>query len=605
MFALSPFAENALDAVRAEALLRQNCGQETAHSRRPVGPFEPPRPTEQEALYLPGDNDGQYGERAGRRTGGATGRMVRIVALAAAMALAAGAARAQPPYPLEEAPVARLQADMASGRVTSEALVRAYLARIETIDRTGPALHSVIALNPLALDQARALDAERRAEGPRGPLHGVPVLVKDNIETADPVPTTAGSLALKDNLAGRDAPIVARLRAAGAVILGKTNLSEWANIRSSRSISGWSAVGGLVKNPYALDRNACGSSSGSGAAVSASLAALAIGTETNGSVTCPASIDGVVGLKPTVGLLSRTHIVPISHTQDTAGPMGRSVADVAAMLTVMAGTDPADPATAEADAHRTDYVAALQGASLAGRRLGVLRPGGRKSVAELALFDRTLDALRAAGAVLVEVEPPSQPGVGEAEQLILQTELKADMAAYLATTPPAVRVRTLADLIAFDAATPRELALFGQETFEKAETTSGLDDPAYVRAKALAHRLTGPEGIDRMLADNRLDALVAETTSPAWRSDVVDGDNSQGSASGMAAMAGYPHLTVPMGQVRGLPVGLSFIGPAWSDARLLALGQAFEQAAHARRPPAYHPSVETDPEVAPLLAPVR
>jgi len=523
-----------------------------------------------------------------------------LFALIAAQATAQAAS-----YRVEEASVAQLQADMAAGRITSEALVRAYLARIQAVDRSGPTLRSIIALNPKALEQARALDAERRAKGPRGPLHGVPVLVKDNIETADPMPTTAGSLALKDNLSSRDAPIVARLRAAGAVILGKTNLSEWANIRSSKSVSGWSAVGGLVKNPYVLDRNACGSSSGSGAAVSASLAALAIGTETNGSVTCPASINGVVGLKPTVGLLSRTHIVPISHTQDTAGPMGRSVADVAAMLTVMAGSDPADPATREADAHKIDYMVGLGAATLVGKRLGVLRPAGRKSVAELALFDRTLAALRAAGAVLVEIDPPPpSPALGEAEQLILDTELKADMAGYLATTSDIVKVRTLSDLIAFDRATPRELALFGQETFEKAEKSKGLDDPDYLKALALARRLTREEGIDRMLADNRLDALIAETTGPAWRSDGVDADNSQGSASGTPAIAGYPHLTVPMGDVRGLPVGLSFIGPAWSEARLLGLGAAFERATHARRAPSFIPSVEDTPEVASLLAPV-
>ncbi|MGC1300861.1 MAG: amidase [Caulobacteraceae bacterium] len=532
------------------------------------------------------------------------GRVVTWTAILAMASAVAGYAQAvATPYPVADKSVAELQADMASGRVTSEALVRAYLDRIAALDRGGPGLHSIIALNPLALAQARALDRARRAGGTTGPLYGVPVLVKDNIETADPVATTAGSLALKDNLTRRDAPIVARLRAAGAVILGKTNLSEWANIRSSRSISGWSAIGGLVKNPYALDRNACGSSSGSGAAMAAGLAALAIGTETNGSITCPSSIDGVVGLKPTVGLLSRTHIVPISHTQDTPGPMGRSVADVAAMLTVMAGSDPADMATQDADAHRVDYLAGLEAASLRGVRLGVLRPSDA-SMAELVLFQRTLDALKAAGAVLVEVEAPRLPQLEEQETLILNTELKADLNAYLATTPPQVTARTLADLIAFDGASARELALFGQETFKKAQQTKGLGDPEYLRARAAAQRAAGPDGIDRLLAEHGLDALVAPTTGPAWRTDVVEGDNAQGSASGLPAIAGYPHLSLPMGYVHGLPVGLSFIGPAWSEARLLRFGYAFEQQVHARLPPDFRPSVENDPAIAPLLAPL-
>jgi amidase len=497
---------------------------------------------------------------------------------------------------------------MAEGRATSEQLVQDYLARIAALDRSGPTLRSVIAVNPNALAQARALDAERRAGHVRGPLHGIPILIKDNIETADPVPTTAGSLALKDNLTGRDAPLVARLRAAGAVILGKTNLSEWANIRSDRSVSGWSAVGGLVKNPYALDRNACGSSSGSGAAAAASLAAAAVGTETDGSVTCPASVNGLVGLKPTVGLVSRAFVVPISHSQDTAGPMARSVEDVALLLSVMAGSDPKDPATVEADAHRTDYAKALVPGALKGERIGVLRPRDLNDPAITAAFDRALAELKAGGAELVEVTDQFKDGdtIGKDELVVMLTELKADMAAYLGAAPASVKTRTLADLIAFDEANAgAEAPFFGQQLFEAAEKTKGLDDPDYLKAREEARRLAGADGLDKVIVDNRLDAVVAPTTAPAWRTDVVDGDHDEGEAATLPAVAGYPHLTVPMGQVRGLPVGLSFMGRAWSDADLLALGYAYEQRTHLRAAPTYRPSVEADPDAAAHLAPAR
>ncbi len=457
------------------------------------------------------------------------------------------------------------------------------------------AVNAIIARNP----------ALPRTPAP-GPLHGLPILIKDNIETADPMPTTAGSLALKDNVTGRDAPLVARLRAAGAVILGKTNLSEWANIRSTHSISGWSAVGGLTRNPYALDRNACGSSSGSGAAVAAGLAFAAVGTETDGSITCPAAMNGVVGLKPTVGLVSRTHVVPISHSQDTPGPMARTVRDAALLLTAMSGSDPADSATRTADAHRTDYAAAIRPGALRGTRLGVLKFATGYSPATDAVFASAVDALRRQGAEVIEIadyKPPEK--LGDDELLVLLTELKADLNAYLATTPAAVKMRTLADIIAFNRAEPRELALFDQDLFERAEATRGLADPAYVKARADSLRQVGAEGIDRLLALHKLDALIAPTTGPAWRTDVVGGDHDQGGAGSLAAIAGYPHLTVPMGYVRGLPVGLSFIGPAWSEAKLLGFGADFEQATHARRPPTFAASVETSPEVAPLLAPAR
>jgi amidase len=495
---------------------------------------------------------------------------------------------------------------MAAGKVTSEGLVRAYLARIEVIDRSGPELHSVIALNPHALDEARALDAERRAGRLRGALHGVPLLVKDNIETADRTATTAGSLALKDNVSLSDAPAIARLRAAGAVILGKTNLSEWANIRSSHSISGWSAVGGLVKNPYVLDRSACGSSSGTGAAIAASLAAAGVGTETDGSVTCPAAFAALVGLKPTVGLVSRGRVVPISHSQDTPGPMGRSVADVAALLTAMAGSDPADPASAGADAHRRDYAAALAGASLKGKRLGILTYASDISPEVTAVFDQAVALMKAQGAEVMELSDYKPPtSLGDDELVVLLTELKADLNAYLASTPPAVKTRTLADLIAFNRASPRESALFGQELFEQAQATKGLGDPAYLKARADSLRAAGADGIDKLVASHHLDALIAPSYGPAYRIDVVGGDHDQGQSSTLPAVAGYPHLTVPMGQVRGLPVGLSFIGPAWSEDRLLALGAAFEAAAKARRAPTYIPSLETTSEIEAASAPAR
>lgn len=420
---------------------------------------------------------------------------------------------------------------------------------------------------------------------PEDGIAGMPILLKDNIETRD-MPTTAGSLALVQNAPGRDAPLVARLREAGAVILGKTNLSEWANIRSSNSISGWSAVGGLTVNPYDRTRTACGSSSGSATAVATGLAPAAIGTETDGSITCPASVNGVVGFKPTVGLVSRTHIVPISHSQDTAGPIAVDVATAATVLTAIAGSDPADAATAEADARRTDYRAALDAGSLRGTRLGVLRYGVTNYSADTqAAFEAALASLRAAGAELVEITTaPQTQGLGQAELTVLMYELKADLNAYLASTNPAqVTTRTLAEVIAFNEAEPRETVLFGQELLLQAEATSGLDNPDYIAARANSLRMAGPEGIDRMLAENNVVALIAPSTSRAWTNDREDQDNGQGSASRLPAVAGYPHLTVPMGLDRGMPVGISFIGAKWDDARILSLGFAYEQSSP--RPP--------------------
>ncbi|AJP74002.1 amidase [Sphingomonas hengshuiensis] len=496
-------------------------------------------------------------------------------------------------FAVEEKSIDALQAMLAAGTATSAGLVDAYIERIRTIDRAGPTLRSVIAVTPDALAQAAASDKRRKAGTLLGPLDGVPVLIKDNIETRE-LPTTAGSLALAANDTKRDAPVVALLRAQGAVILGKTNLSEWANIRSNNSMSGWSAVGGLVKNPYALDRSACGSSSGSGAAVAASLAAVAVGTETDGSVVCPASMNGLVGLKPTLGLVSRTHVVPISHSQDTPGPMGRSVKDVALLFAAMIGSDPADAATKGADGYRRDYAAGLRGDALKGMRVGYWRPEMEAPLG--AAFDKALDVLRGAGAILVEVKMPELKGLGEAESVVLYTELKADLAAYLATTPAAVTVRTLADVIAFnDAHADAEMPFFGQETFLKSEKLKGLDDPEYLGARAKSLRLAGVEGIDAMLKTGDVRLLVTPTYGTPWLSDPAHGDQFTGpSASELPAVSGYPHLTVPMGLVEGLPAGLSFIGTAYSDGLLLGAGYAYEQASHARVVPRYLPSAPAD-----------
>jgi amidase len=497
---------------------------------------------------------------------------------------AAAAAPAPPPTP-------------ALDPASAEAQTQAALDRIAELN---PRLNAVIAVDPTALDQARTLDRIRRA---RGPLFGMPILIKDNIETLGPLPTTAGRLALADNITNRDAPLVARLRAAGAVIVGKANLSEWANIRSNSSISGWSAVGGQVRNPHALNRNPCGSSSGSAAAVAAGMVPAAIGTETDGSITCPAAINGIVGLKPTVGLVSRTHVVPISHSQDTPGPMTRTVRDAALVLNAIAGSDPADAATAEADAHRQDYAAGLRPDALRGVRLGVMRFA--TGFGTNAAFDEALATLRAQGAELVDInEFDGRDEIGRNELTVLLRELKADMNAYLATTPASVQTRTLAEVIAFNRAhADTELALFGQELFEQAEGMAGLDAD-YRRARETSLRLAGRQGIDRLLRQHNIVALVGPTMPPAWPIDAVNGDQiSGGGAGGLAAVAGYPHLTVPMGQVRGLPVGLSFIGAKWSEALLLSLGYAYEQASQRRIEPRFLPSIEESDEVAPHLRP--
>jgi amidase len=494
-------------------------------------------------------------------------------------------------FPFEEASVASLQQQMGSGGLTSRALTQAYLDRIAAIDDAGPTLNAVIETNPDALKEADALDAERKAGKLRGPLHGIPVLLKDNID-ATPMVNSAGSLALAEHRPKSDAFLVARLRAAGAVILGKTNLSEWANIRSTRSTSGWSARGGQTKNPYALDRNPCGSSAGTGTAIAANLSVVGIGTETDGSIICPSAVAGLVGIKPTVGLVSRSGIIPISHSQDTAGPMARSVADAAAMLTAIAAADPADVATAEHPSRTAiDYTTHLKPDALKGARIGVLRKAMGYQPDVDAAFERAVAALEAAGATVVDAEIPTAGQWDEAELEVLLHELKADLNAYLGNS--SAPVESLAEVIAFNkqnAAT--EMRYFAQELFEQAEAKGPLTDKAYLEARDKARRLAGPEGIDVALKKDNLDALIAPSMSPAWPTDPINGDHFTGAGYGAAAVARYPSISVPMGDSHGLPLGITFMGTAWSEARLVELAYAYEQASKARKPPKFLPTVD-------------
>lgn len=492
-----------------------------------------------------------------------------------------------------EMDIAQLQQRMNSGKLDSETLTRAYLDRIAQVDHAGPALHSVIEINPDAMNEARRLDAERRAGHLRGPLHGIPVLLKDNID-AVPMANSAGSLALANFHPAEDAFLVSRLRSAGAVILGKTNLSEWANFRSSHSSSGWSARGGQTRNPYALDRNPCGSSSGSAVAVAANLAAVAIGTETDGSVTCPASVNGVVGLKPTVGLVSRQGIIPISFSQDTAGPITRSVADAAVVLSAMAGRDPNDPATATTPGLAVyDYASRLDPKALNGARIGLLHNTLSDDPAIAAAMRNVVQVLRDAGATVVDARIPTDGQWEDAEFDVLLYEFKAGLNRYLSEHH--APVASLDALIQFNRDhASQEMPHFGQDLFEKAAAKGELNDPAYIAARTKARRLAGPDGIDAALKPQHLDALITPTTGAAWITDPIhgDGDAFPGAGYGAAAVAGYPSLSIPMGSTDGLPLGVLFIGTAWSEPRLIELGYAYEQLTLARTPPTFAPSIQ-------------
>lgn len=483
---------------------------------------------------------------------------------------------------------------MQSGEETAESLARKYLQRIEEFDRNGPKLNSIIELNPDAVGIARELDRERKEKGVRGPLHGIPVLLKDNIDTHDKMITTAGSLALLGSRPLRDATVTQKLREAGAVILGKTNLSEWANFRGNKSTSGWSARGGLTRNPYVLDRDPSGSSTGSAAAVAANLCSFAIGTETDGSIVSPAAHCGIVGLKPTLGLISRAGIIPIAHSQDTAGPMGRTVTDVAAALGALVGEDARDEAT-RASRGRTqrDYAQFLDAKGLRGARIGVARKFFSKNTRANDVFEGALEVMRRAGAVLVDpADLPTHGKFGRAEHEVLSFEFKADLNAYLASLGPNAPVRSLEEVIAFNERnSAKELVFFGQESMIESQARGPLTDPKYLEALATAKRLAGKEGIDAVMDQHRLDAIVAPTAGPACRVDFVYGDRGEGASSSPAAVAGYPNITVPADYVYGLPMGISFFGRAWSEPVLLKLAFAFEQLTRVRKPPTYRPSV--------------
>jgi amidase len=519
-----------------------------------------------------------------------------LVAAAAAAATTAStsAASAHPPAdpvdPIEELTLADIGSAFADGRLTSLQLTQAYLARIDKLDRQGPNLRSVIETNPRALEIAEKLDAERKTRGSRGPLHGIPVLIKDNVETSDRMMSTAGSLALEGWYAPQDAPLVERLRAAGAVILGKSNLSEWANFRSTHSLSGWSGRGGQCRNPYAINRTPSGSSSGSAVAVSANLCAIAVGTETDGSIVSPASINGIVGLKPTVGLVSRRGIAPISHSQDTAGPLTRTVRDAAVMLGVMSGPDDRDSASAAVgNRFQSDYARYIDPKGLNGARLGIARKFFADSAPLNAFLDNCVETLKGAGAVIVDpADLPLHGTTAAAEQEVMLYEFKEDLNAYLRRLPPTFPVRSLAALIRFNEAhRETEMPLFDQELLHQAAAKGPLTEKAYTDARAACLKAMRSNGIDQVLAQHKLDAIVSLTSGPAWLIDTVNGDSDTGGCSSPAAVAGYPHITVPAGLYRGVPVGLSFFGAAFSEATLIKLGSGFEAVARARTPPQF------------------
>ena len=532
---------------------------------------------------------------------------LQLAALSGAQVLVAGPAMAGPAdlaapasarlhpksFKLEECGIPDLQAAMKSGKETAVSLAKRYLRRIEEMNLRGPTLRAVLEVNPDAPGIARALDHERKAKGPRGPLHGIPVLIKDNIDTHDRMMTTAGSLALLGSVPPRDSFVAERLREAGAVVLGKTNLSEWANFRGDRSSSGWSGRGGQTNNPYALDRNPSGSSSGSAAGVAANLCAVAIGTETDGSIVSPAAVCGIVGLKPTVGLVSRAGIIPISKSQDTAGPMARTVTDAAILLGALTGIDPRDDATESSRGQsHGDYTQFLDPDGLRGARVGVARRFFQAGALHAQLLEAALNAMKQLGATLVDFEDDLSRA-GASEQEVLQYEFKAGLNAYLAALGPNAPVHNLAEIIEFNENhRDRELALFGQETMIKAQARGPLTDKAYLDALARCSRLSREEGIDAVMNAHQLDAIVAPAGGPAGKTDHVYGDRNVGGSSSPAAVAGYPNITVPAGQVRGLPVGISFFGRAWSEPVLLKIAFAFEQATQARKSPTFAPTLD-------------
>jgi amidase len=508
---------------------------------------------------------------------------------------AGGREKAPGSFELEEATIAGLQQGMGTGALTARSIAEKYLARIRDIDKAGPAINSVIELNPDALAIADALDRERKAKGARGPLHGIPILIKDNIDTADRMTTTAGSLALAGSTAHRDAFVAQRLRAAGAVILGKTNLSEWANFRSTKSTSGWSGRGGQTRNPYALDRNPCGSSSGSGAAVAANLCAAAIGTETDGSVVCPSSASSIVGIKPTLGLVSRSGIIPIAHSQDTAGPMARTVADAAILLGALTGADPRDGVTrAGVQQAHNDYARFLDPKGLQGARIGVARKFFGFSEKVDRLMGTAIEAMKAQGAIVIDPADIATAGkFDDSEFEVLLYEFKADLNAYLAGLGPSAPVRSLKEIIEFNERNrEKEMPYFGQDILIKAQAKGPLTSSDYRKALARNRRLSRTEGIDAVMLKHRLDAMIAPTGGPPWPTDLINGDHFTGGFSTPAAVAGYPHITVPAGYVHGLPVGVSFFARAYSEPVLIKLAYSFEQATKVRRPPQFRATAD-------------
>ncbi len=519
-----------------------------------------------------------------------------ITSAAAAHCLFAGCATGKggSKLQLEEATILQLQAAIQSGRESAESLARKYLQRIEALDHNGPKLNAIIELNPDVLITARELDRERKAKGARGPLHGIPVLLKDNIDTRDKMMTTAGSLALLGSHPLQDATVTRKLREAGAVILGKTNLSEWANFRGNKSTSGWSARGGLTRNPYVLDRDPSGSSSGSAAAIAANLCSFAIGTETDGSIVSPSAHCGIVGLKPTLGLISRAGIVPIAHSQDTAGPMGRTVTDVAIALGALIGEDARDEATRSSNGHtHRDYAQFLDANGLKGARIGVARKFFSKSSRANEVFETGLETMRRAGAELIDpADLPTHGKFGSAEHEVLLYEFKADLNTYLASLGAKAPVHSLEEVIAFNERNAaKELVFFGHETMIESQKKGPLTDSKYLEELENAKRLAGKEGIDAVMDEHHLDAIVAPTAGPACRVDFVYGDRGEGGSSSPAAVAGYPNITVPGGFIYGLPIGISFFGRAWSEPVLLKIAFAFEKLTRVRKPPTYRASV--------------